>query len=165
MKKVIFIAMVLFAVITTASAKKYSPMAGGGLGFQLVGDNVAFVMSAEGMVPIYNSLYARTTLLSIAAGDNTVFTFGTGTGVGLVYFFPSRQMEPYAGAGLSLTTSSGYTNLVFEFGGGAQFELKNSPIKPYAEAILGIVSVSGDYYYDDTDIMFSLMFGIRFGGD
>ena len=177
MKKLFMVGLIVLMAVTIISAKHYKPMFGGGLGFDFVNtssegysdSDFGFQMTAEGMAPIYKSLYARASLLALRAGDATTFSFGTGSSFDLMYFLNAMNngIEPYGVGGLRLytTSSGGYSSTTFGFalGGGAQMTLKTAPVKPYGELQIGIgtTSSSGSSI---TEFDFSMMFGIRFGG-
>ncbi|RKZ33698.1 hypothetical protein DRQ33_03695 [bacterium] len=175
MRKAIVVALVLGMIFSGVFAKQWKPMFGGGLGFNLVntssdyGDDsdFGFVLRAEGMAPVYQSLYARASLLALRVGDVTNFSFGTGSAFDLVYFIPARNIEPYAVGGMNIEVMSGegYSQTTFgiAFGGGVQLQLRNAPVKPYGELLLGLGTISSDYT-DYTTFEFSMLFGLRFGG-
>ena len=119
-------------------------------------------MAGDVLVPVYEGLHIKIVPLSLYAGDATVFEFGTGSGVGLLYFFPARGIEPYAGLQLDIESISDgidQTTLSFLFGGGIQYKLPASPIRLYGEMAFGITDVEE---YSETQFRF--MFGMRFGG-
>ena len=136
--------------------KHWKPMldASIGLGVQ---SEAGFKMNIGGMIPIplVDNLYIRTSIISLWAGNWTTLYFGTGSNADIVYFIPQKKFDPYAFIGLHLNAMSGFTQFTTQFGGGAQLKLKNSPIKPFGEIGLGIISAGG------TDISFSMMFGAR----
>ena len=169
MKKIFAFLAVLGLLFGAAPAKQYHPMFGVGMGFDFIntsyssGSNtdVGFNLNFGGAVPIYNSLYARAVLLGIRVGDNTHIQLGTGGAFDLMYFIPSRNIEPYAIGGLRLESISDYTEFTIEFGGGAQMKLKSAPIKPFGEIGIAIGVASG--YSDRTSFGFSMAFGIMYG--
>jgi len=172
MRRSIIAVVLLVGALTIASAD-YKPAFGGGIGFGLLGDEAGFQMNMEGLLPIYSGLHAKITAFSLSVGDGTILSFGTGanmgftSGVSLLYFIPAGgNVEPYAGGGFSITSFSnnGYsaTGLYFLFGGGAQFKIPSAPIKPYGELGFGISD--SEIYGIDSDILFTINFGIRFGG-
>ena len=173
MKRAVIIALVLALGIIPGSAKHYKPMIGGGIGFNYMhtstdygsDSDVGLTLSFEGMVPVYNSLYARANIVGLRVGDDTFFELGTGSAFDLVYFIPSRNMEPYGLGGLRIESlsSGGYSSTAFSiaFGGGAQMPLKTMPFKPYGEMGISIVVAGGSYDY--TTFGISMAFGARFG--
>ncbi len=174
MKKVFVIICTLSIMLSISAAKHYKPMVGGGVGFDFMhtstkygsDSDVGFELAFEGMVPLYNSLYARANLIGLRVGDNTYFEFGTGSSFGLVYFIPSRDIEPYGLGGLRIESSSsnGYSSTEFSisFGGGVQMHPRTMPMKPYAEMEIALRVAGGDYSY--TTIGMTMIFGVRFGG-
>ena len=169
MRKFMWGAILLFVLAGASFAGKHNPMVGGGLGFASV-DDVYFVFSAEGIVPIKNSLCLRASFFNVNAGDVTTINFGNSvvSGIDLLYYFDgvSSGFTPYGFGGLGISSIEDYTMFKFGVGGGAQFDLKGSNLKPYAELGIGMVNTSYDSDYGDaseSDFVFGLMFGIRFG--
>lgn len=172
MKRTLIFVAVLGLIISVASARHYSPMVGGGIGFSFLhvsyshgsDSDVGVNLSFEGMVPVYNSLYARATLLGLRVGETSFIELGTGSSFDLVYFIPSRNIEPYGTGGVRIESHSNgysYTTFSIAFGGGAQMKLKTAPVRPFAEFGVAIAVTGGDY--EQTSIGFGMSFGVRYG--
>lgn len=166
MRKVAVFVAALLALVS-ARRDEIGPMVGAGVGFGFVSgeghSEAGFRMGFDGVVPIYGGLCARAGLLSLWAGDNTTFTFGTGTDVDLMYIASlSSGVEPYGFGGLGLTATSGFTTFAFRFGGGMNYKLPSAPIKLAGELGFELSSFSTDYS-SSTTFGFNFMFGIRFG--
>ena len=172
MRKAVIIALVLALGTIPGSAKHCKPMIGGGIGFNYMhtstdygsDSDAGLTLSLEGMIPVYNSLYARANILGLRVGDDTFFELGTGSAFDLVYFIPSKNFEPYGLGGLRIESlsSGGSSSTAFSiaFGGGAQMPLKTMPFKPFGEMGISIVVAGGSYDY--TTFGISMAFGARF---
>lgn len=186
MRRALFATVVVLALVSLSSGKNWKPMAGAGVGFGLAGDEAGFQMSIEGLAPIYQNIFVKASLIRLWVGDYTQFGLGPATAsygmpaVYILYFIPGGgNVEPYASAGMQFGTisSGGSSSTVLSFivGGGAQYELPNSPIRLFGEMGFGIINTSSSYsyggyfdgYFDsasNTDFLFTTMFGVRFGG-
>lgn len=176
------LAILVILIATTAMASR-GPKLGGGMGFGLVGDEAGFQMSFEALVPIYQQLYVKTSLLRLWVGDITEFGLGPGTAsyslpaVFIQYYIPMNQVEPYIGVGLNINSrsdeesgaSGNMTTMSFMVGGGAEYKLQGSPLILFGEMALGVASISQSWEYagvsqedSNSDMLFGILMGMRF---
>ncbi len=137
--------------------RDWKPMLGAGIGLG-VQSEAGLLLDIDGMLPVslVDGLYVRTSIISLWAGSWTSLEFGTGSSIDFVYFIPQPKFDPYAFGGLHLNAMTGFTTFTMQFGAGAQVSMRNSPLKPYGEIGLGVISQNG------TSVSFSMMFGLRF---
>ncbi len=131
---------------------------GAGMRFQ-EGEN-AFSLYSGVLLKVYRNIYARTTFIELgfSGGKNYLF-LGTGDGFDLMLFFPNPGFNIYGFGSLWYIGGGGYSYGYalsnFSVGGGLEFKIIGSPIKPYAEASFSLISGNG------STSLFTIKGGVR----
>lgn len=133
----------------------------GGAGISISEGSNIFFLEGSGLLHIYRNFYARTELASLSfPSGGTIVSFGTGQGIDLMMFFRTPGITPYGIGGFHFLSGGGYSSFNLRLGGGAEFKLTGSPIKPFAEATIDIISISIGGSSSSTNV-FTIKGGIR----
>lgn len=160
MKRTIIIVLTALVLVTGAYAKLNLKLEGAG--HLAMGDGTAFMLDGGGIVDLNERLAVRFILLRLQF-DPTALYLSTGSEVDALMFFPmaNSTILPYGIAGLKLNSWENYTFLQLNIGGGAEFGSPKSALRPFAELIIGIMSMShGDY--SDSETVIGIRGGVRY---
>ncbi len=164
MKKSVIIILMALILVSGAYAKLNLKLEGAG--HIAIGDDTAIMLDGGGIVDINERFAVRFILLRLQF-DPTALYLSTGSEVdGLIYFpMANSSILPYGVAGLQLNSWEDYTLLQLNIGGGAEFGSPQSALRPFAELIIGIMSLSYDTGfgdYSDSETVIGIRGGIRY---
>jgi hypothetical protein len=163
--KQLAVVLALIMVVSSLHAKigmrgKSSLIELGPKGSIYVGDDTRFGIGAEVVINPFRSTSLRLDLAEISFGDYTLFYLNSGLSLDFLIYIPMRSMQPYihAGFGFVMLDTDAGSNTSFAIRGGMGFDFQMKPgAKLFLEPGL-IISDNGD-----TDVIFRLSFGGRFG--
>ena len=162
MKRFITLMMIL-AIFSTLQAKKSTrPLIEiGPKGTLYIGDNVRFGIGAEAILNPVRNVGVRMDLTEISFGDYTAFVLNHHISLDGLIYIPMRELQPYvhAGFGFEVIDTDGGSASYFTIraGMGFNFAMNRGTIL-FGEPGIVIQDVG-----DNTDVLFRLAFGARFG--
>ncbi|MBN2621503.1 hypothetical protein JXB22_10495 [candidate division WOR-3 bacterium] len=157
MKKTVII-IALFCIVTAVQARAAKrPLVEIGPKANLyIGDDVRVGFGAEALVSPMSAFSVRTEVTELSFGDYTVFSLNFGSSLDALIHIPMRSMAPYVHAGMGFQIIDDYTALSIRAGMGLNYNLKRG-LDVFVEPGLIIQD------YGETDVIFRLSFGGRFG--
>ena len=167
--KTITLVVAFFCIITTGNARapqrpgvEIGPKAN-----LYIGDNVRVGFGSEILFNPMRGFSIRTEIVELSFGDdlfmenNTLFKLNYGSALDGLIYIPMRNILPYIHVGMGFSTMEDWTQLSIRAGVGFNYSLrKNMDIFVEPGLIIYNSSIAS---YDDTDVVFRLSFGGRFG--
>ena len=164
MRKLSIVVLLVMFAASFAFAKL--PLAlEGAMGIGISNGSTAISLDGGALLDITERVKARATVLSLNLSGGSGVYIGTGVGLDGILYFPLKQMKPYGIMGLQFTSASGWSNFGLNIGGGVEFALHNSPIRPFGELVIGVLSTSyssGGYSSSSSNTIVNIRGGIRF---